>query len=53
MVVYEQDDIEPLVVLTVRRLEGGYELSYDSADRALLTSDSVGVDLRLLPVEGV
>jgi len=53
VVVYEQDDIEPLVVLTVRRLEGGYELSYDSADRALLTSDSVGVDLRLLPVEGV
>jgi hypothetical protein len=46
------DDPEPLAVLTVRRCDGGYELTYDADDRDLLLCESVAIDLRLLPTQG-
>lgn len=52
VVIYSHEDSEPLTVLTVRRVDRGYELSFDPDDLGLLSCDTACVDLRLLPVKG-
>lgn len=52
LLVCGADDPEPLAVLTVRRCDGGFELTYDAEDRDLLLCESVAIDMRWVPTKG-
>ena len=52
VLVSEKHGDEPLAVMTVQRAGFDYELRYDSDDLTLLESESVVVELRVIPTQG-